>query len=51
MRQYKLEFTYASAHYRQIERHIHKKFDNLDEWVYAENVDLIINEIRNYKDR
>ena len=46
-RNYKLEHTKHTSYFREIEKHIHKKFDNRHEWVRAK-LDDIINEIENF---
>ena len=47
-RDYKLEHTKYTPYFREIEKHIHDKFDNRHEWVRA-NLKDIISEIENYK--
>ena len=47
-RSYKLEYKKHTSLFREIEKHIHQKFDNRHEWVKA-NLKSIINEIENYK--
>ena len=47
-RVYKLEFVHETPLYREIEKHIHNKFDNNHEWV-RENLTTIINEIKEYR--
>ena len=49
-RSYKVEFTLLTEKYREIEKHIHHKFNNKHEWVTGSLKD-IINEIENYKDK
>ena len=49
-RSYKVEFTLLTEKYREIEKHIHRKFNNKHEWVTG-NLKDIINEIENYKDK
>ena len=47
-RSYKLEYKKYTSLFREIEKHIHQKFDNRHEWVKA-NLKNIIKEIENYK--
>ena len=49
-RSYKVEFTLLTEKYREIEKHIHHKFNNKHEWITG-NLKDIINEIENYKDK
>ena len=49
-RSYKVEFTLLTEEYREIEKYIHRKFNNKHEWVTG-NLKDIINEIENYKDK
>ncbi len=46
-RQYKLESYVLTEHFRELEQHIHKKFENRHEWVKAD-INDIIKEIENY---
>ena len=46
-RAYRLDFAYPTPHHRDIERHIHKEFENKLEWVVADIKD-IIGEIKKY---
>lgn len=46
-RAYKSEYTYQTIYYREIEKHIHAKFDNKHEWVTA-NIADIKSEIENW---
>ena len=47
-RAYKLEYHFLTSHFREIEKHIHKRFDNSFEWVRA-GKEEIIKEIEGYK--
>ena len=47
-RAYKLEYHFLTSHFREIEKHIHKRFDNSFEWVRA-GKEEIIKEIEDYK--
>ena len=47
-REYTLEYQFLTPHFREIEKHIHKKFKNRSEWVQA-STEEIIKEIENYK--
>ena len=44
-REYKLEFKYETPWYRELEKHIHHKFDNNHEWVSAD-LKTVIAEIK-----
>ena len=48
VRSYKVEFTLLTEKYREIEKHIHRKFNNKHEWVTG-NLKDIINEIKSYE--
>ena len=48
LREYKLEYKKYTPLFREIEKYIHNKFENMLEWVKADLKD-IINEIENYK--
>lgn len=39
-RQYKLEHSVETEHYRELEAHIHSTFENKHEWVRAELTDI-----------
>jgi hypothetical protein len=43
-RDYKMVYTFSTTYYREIEKHIHKSFESLHEWVRAKK-DAIIFEI------
>jgi hypothetical protein len=47
-RAYKKEFVLHTSKYREIEKHIHEKFENRHEWVRA-NLKDIIEEIKDYE--
>jgi len=47
-RAFHIEFHYLTAHFREIEKHIHEKFENKREWVQAKLSD-IREAIENYK--
>ena len=47
-REYKIEFKYLTANYREIEKYIHIKFNGDYEWVSGE-LDAIIDAIKTYK--
>ncbi len=47
-RNYKIEHAMFTPHFREIEKHIHNKFDNKHEWVSG-SLQEIINEIDTYK--
>ena len=47
-RSYKVEFTLLTEKYREIEKYIHRKFNNKHEWVTG-NLKDIINEIKSYE--
>jgi len=47
-RAYKMEFHYLTPYFREIEQHIHERFENKREWVQAELSD-IREAIENYK--
>ena len=47
-RDYKLEYEFQTPFYREIEAHIHKKYDNRHEWVKGTLEDLI-RDIKSYK--
>ena len=47
-RGYKLEYKIHTPLFREVEKYIHEKFNNMFEWVKADLKD-IINEIENYK--
>ena len=46
-RVYKLEFYFLTPYFRETEKYIHKKFDNLGEWVQGD-LEAIKKEIKNY---
>ena len=47
-RSYTLEYYYLTEYFREIEKYIHSKFDNLNEWIEASK-DEIIKKIENYE--
>ena len=47
-RNFKIEYKIHTHLFREIEKHIHNKFENKHEWV-REKLENIINEIENYK--
>ena len=47
-RAYKIEYKLHTQNFREIEKHIHDKFENRHEWVRA-GLDNIIKEIKNYE--
>ncbi len=47
-REYKMEFNFETPFFRQIEKHIHNKFENNHEWVKAD-LKEIVKEIKSYK--
>ncbi len=47
-RAYKLEYSYHTENFREIEKYIHQSFNSLKEWVNAEK-EMIIFAIENYK--
>ena len=40
-RAYKLEYHFLTSHFREIEKHIHSRFNNLLEWVQASKEEII----------
>ncbi len=44
-RNYKLEYEVETAQYRELEKHIHHKFENQFEWVWTKNITDIITEM------
>lgn len=48
-RGYKMEYDFLTPHFRQIEEHIHKKFENKHEWVTGTSKEALISEIENFK--
>ena len=47
LRGYQKEFVFETPYYREIEKHIQEKFDNLSEWVQGD-LEEIIQAIKNY---
>ena len=47
-RQYKLEYSISTEHYRELEQYIHSTFDNKHEWIKTNKKD-IITEMEEYK--
>ena len=47
-RQFKLEYSILTQHYRELEHHIHTTLENKFEWVKA-SVQDIVNEMKNYR--
>ena len=47
-RDYEMIYTFSTTNYREIEKHIHKKFESLYEWVKAD-VEEIKKEIKSYE--
>ena len=47
-RQFKLEYSILTEHYRELEQHLHAKLENKFEWVKA-SVQDIVKEMENYK--
>ena len=46
-REYKLEYSIETEHYRELEQYLHDKYDNRHEWVRA-NISDIIEEMERY---